>query len=207
MPRAVSRPRQKGPCGDQLPPKVVKKINEIVAETNVNDNQQKDDKHWQFVWLLILEAVFIIYCPEIKNIAICAFLITVFCYPFFKESDDKKKENDNMIFDEHIELTLIVDKKLVITHAGKIIKRELENFIFFVNKNDLKLGISLNIGRYHSVYEHPQCSGFIDTKPWFEKCEIVSGNKVLFSIGSLYYGTEITVKNGNEELLKKTICF
>ncbi len=206
MPRAVSRPRQKGPGGDQFPSKVVEKI-KIVAKTNVNDNQQKDDKHWQFVWLLILNLVFIIFFPELTKFGICGLLITILCYSFFKENDDKKKENDNMIFDEHIELTLIVDKKLVITHAGKIIKRELENFIFFVNKNDLKLGISLNIGRYHSVYEHPQCSGFIDTKPWFEKCEIVSGNKVLFSIGSLYYGTEITVKNGNEELLKKTICF
>lgn len=201
MPRAVSRPRQKGPGGDQLPPKVVKKINEIVAETNVNVNQQKDDKHWQFVWLLILEAVFIIFCPEIKNIMICILLITIFCYPFFKENDDKKKKNDPTTFNEDVVISVIIKKKNRVTTYGERVKPSTEEYIFFVNKDDLRSGISLDRKGYQPIYEDPHGSGLEGVEPWYQNCNLVSGNKVLYTMGSLHCGTQIIIKNSDQELL------
>ena len=201
MPRAGSTKRG----GNKLPPKVVKKINEIVAKTNINDSQQKDDKHWQFVWLLILEAVFIIFCPEIKNIMIWILLITIFCYPFFKENDDKKNENDPTTFNEDVMINVIIEKKNRVTTYGIHVKPSTEEYIFFVNKEDLRSGISLDPKGYQQIYEDPQDSGLAGVEPWYQNCNLVSGNKVLYTMGSLHCGTQIIIKNGNQELLKKII--
>ena len=201
MPRAGSTKRGE----NKLPPKVVKKINEIVAKTNINDSQQKDDKHWQFVWLLILEAVFIIFCPEIKNFAICALLITIFCYPFIKESADKKKENDPTTFNEDVVINVIIEKKNRVTTYGKHVKPSTEEYIFFVNKEDLRSGISLDRKGYQQIYEDPQGSDLAGVEPWYQNCNLVSGNKVLYTMGSLHCGTQIIVKNGDQELLNKII--
>jgi hypothetical protein len=201
MPRAVSRERQKGPGGNKLPQKVVEKINKIVAKTNVNDNQQKDDKHWQFVWLLILETVFIVFCPEIKNIMICILLITVFCYPFFKENDDKKKENDPTTFNEDVVISVIIKKKNLVSPRGGSVGPSTEEYIFFVNKDDLRSGISFDRKGYQPIYEDPQCSGLEGVEPWYQNCNLVSGDKVLFTMGSLHRKTQIIVKNGDQELL------
>ena len=207
MPRSGSTKRggKRLPGDDQFPPKVVEKINEIVAKTNVNDNQQKDDKHWQFVWLLILNLVFIIFFPELTKFGICGLLINIFCSSFFKENDDKKKENDPTTFNEDVVISVIIEKKNRITTYGERIKPSTEEYIFFVNKEDLRSGILLDRKSYQPIYEDPQCSGLAGVKPWYLNCNLVSGDKVLYTMGSLHCGTQIIVKNGDQELLNKNI--
>lgn len=201
MPRAVSAGRNRKGPGVQYPPKVYEKINAIIAKSN----KKEDDKYWQWVWLLILEACVVIFFPQIKNIAICAFLITFLCYPFYKESDDKKKENTPIVADKEINLTLTLKSLKIITNSGKIIQDNVKEFDFFVNQKDLSSNILLNKYNFQQIYEHPQCSGIEGVKPWYQNCDLVSGNKVLFSIGSLYCGTQIIVKYGNKTLLNKIV--
>lgn len=201
MPRAGSARRgRKGPCVE-YPPKVYEKLNAMIAESN----KKEDNKYWQWVWLLILEASFMIFFPEIKNIAICAFLITFLCYPFFKESVNDKKENTPIVADKEIKLTLTVKSLKLNTSSGKIIQDNVQEFNFFVNQKDLNSKILLNKYNFQPIYEHPQCSGIEGVKPWYQNCDLVSGNKVLFSIGSLYCGTQIIVKNGKKPLLNEIV--
>lgn len=197
MPRARSTKRgRKGQC-DEYPPNVSAKINEIIAQCNLVNKEKEDDKYWQWVWLLILEACFVLFCPQIKNLAICAFLITVFCYPSLKKGVNNKKENTPIVADKEVKLTLTVIKQKEPWSMGPIGETIEEKYVFKVYEKDLN-SISLKLNNYRPNVQNPYCSGGDYIPDWYENCQIVSGDKVLFSIGSLYCLTQIIVKKGNE---------
>lgn len=189
--RSVTRGR-KGPCVE-YPPTVSTKINAMIAESN----EKEDDKYWQWVWLLILEACFVLFCPQIKNIAICAFLITVFCYPSLKKGVNNKNEITPIVADKEVELTLTVIKQKNPWSMGPIGETIDEKYVFKVYEKDLN-SISLKLNNYHPNVQNPYCCGSDYNPDLYENCEIVSGDKVLFRTRSLYCRTQIIVKKGNE---------